>query len=64
MADEDGGGKKKKSRKERMAEAREFDRSLGLSRGTGADLEKVSDRHMDDQRYTKCAHAHRDEQWG
>ena len=50
MAD-DGGKKKKKTRKEKLAEQREFDRSLGLTKGTGVQYDKVADRHMDGQSF-------------
>ena len=51
MADaEKKSGKVKKTRKEREREKREFDRSLGLNKGTGAKLDVVVDRHMDDSR--------------
>ena len=45
--------KKKKSRKERLAEQREFDRSLGLNKGGGVNYDKVVDRHLDDDRYER-----------
>ena len=47
-------GKKKKSRKEKLAEQRDFDRKLGLNKGVGGvDLSKVADRHMDDKRFER-----------
>ena len=47
MADDGEGKKRKKTRKEKLAEQREFDRSLGLSKGIGVKYDKVADRHMD-----------------
>ena len=47
-------GKKKKSRKEKLAEQRDFDRKLGLNKGVGGvDLSKGADRHMDDKRFER-----------
>jgi outer membrane biosynthesis protein TonB len=46
--------KVKKSRKEKMAEQREFDRSLGLNKGIGGfKVDQVADRHLDDDRYER-----------
>jgi len=53
MADDGEGKKRKKTRKEKLAEQREFDRSLGLSKGIGVKYDKVADRHMDDDRYER-----------
>uniref|UniRef100_A0A7S2SNX5 Uncharacterized protein n=1 Tax=Rhizochromulina marina TaxID=1034831 RepID=A0A7S2SNX5_9STRA len=53
MADAAEKKRNKKSRKERLAEQRAFERDLGLNKGTGVRYDKVADRHLDDVRFER-----------